>query len=119
MAKWFANGGEAKRGFYSGIFCDSSWELAYVVWCKEHNIEIVRNTKIFPYVWKKKTCGYKPDFIVNGTFVEIKGVMDNRSKRKISNFPFPLVVITKKQIDVFIDYVVSRYGDDFADKLYK
>ena len=36
--------GRGKKGWYKGFFCDSSWELAYVIYCLDHNIDIKRNT---------------------------------------------------------------------------
>ena len=43
--------GRGKKGWYKGFFCDSSWELAYVVYCLDHKINITRNTKKTKYVW--------------------------------------------------------------------
>ena len=65
--------GRGKKGWYKGFFCDSSWELAYVVYCLEHNISIQRNTEKRKYIWNNKEKNYIPDFIVDGKLVEIKG----------------------------------------------
>jgi hypothetical protein len=35
--------GRGKKGWYKGIFCDSSWELAFVIFCLETNKKIKRN----------------------------------------------------------------------------
>lgn len=43
------NGGKGIRGWYKGYWCDSSWELAYVIYNLEHNIHFIRNTKGFNY----------------------------------------------------------------------
>ena len=110
---WFKNGGEAKRGWYKGYWCDSSWELAFVIYCLDHNIEIVRNTKNFPYPWRKGEQYYRPDFIVNGKYVEIKGYMDYRSKKKIANFPYPLIIIDRYEIGEYLEYAKKKYGEDF------
>ena len=32
-----------KKGYYHGIWCDSSWELAYILYLKDHNIQVDRN----------------------------------------------------------------------------
>lgn len=110
---WFRNGGEAHRGWYNGFWCDSSWQLAVIIYCLEHNFEIIRNTKTFPYKFGRKIEGYKPDFIINGKYVEVKGFKDYRSKRKIEQFPFPLVIIDSQSIKPFLSYVQQKYGDDF------
>lgn len=39
------------RGYYDNIWCDSSWELAFVVYCKEHNMSIERNKQSFEYIF--------------------------------------------------------------------
>ena len=36
------NSGRGKKGWYKGIFCDSSWELAFLVYHLEHNLYIER-----------------------------------------------------------------------------
>lgn len=35
--------GRGKKGWYKGFFCDSSWGLAYIIYCLDHNIDIKRN----------------------------------------------------------------------------
>lgn len=110
---WFRNGGMPHRGWYRGYWCDSSWELAFLIYCLDHNIEIVRNTENFPYPFRKGVRYYRPDFIVNGEYVEIKGVMDHRSRRKIATFHHPLKVIGSSEIGPFLDYARTIYGEDF------
>ena len=110
---WFRGGGEAKRGWYRGIWCDSSWELAFLMYCLDHGKEIVRSTQNFPYPFRNGVKYYRPDFIVEGTYYEVKGVMDGRSKRKITSFPYPLVVVGEKEMRPFIEYAEYRYGKDY------
>ena len=112
-SKWFRGGGEAHRGYWNGVWCDSSWELAFLMWCKDHEKEIVRNTEDFKYPFRNGFKYYRPDFIVDGKYVEIKGVMDGRSKRKIFSFPYPLIVIGEKDIKPYIDYAKYKYGEDY------
>lgn len=47
--------GRGKKGRYKGFYCDSSWELAYVMYCLDHNICIERNTAKFEYVFEEQT----------------------------------------------------------------
>ena len=35
--------GFGKSGWYRGIWCDSSWQLAFVIYHLDHNLNIVRN----------------------------------------------------------------------------
>lgn len=110
---WFRKGGTPHRGWYKGIWVDSSWELAFLMWNLDHGIEIIRNEKKFPYPFRNGVKYYCPDFIVEGKYVEIKGVMDYRSKRKLSSFPFPIIVIGPKEIESYIKYAREMYGHDF------
>lgn len=107
------------RGWYKGYWCDSSWQLAIIIYCLQHDIQIVRNTKVFPYPWRKGVRYYKPDFIIQGKYVEVKGIMDYCSKKKLSNFHFPIEVITKKDMKKYLDYAIQKYGKDFYKLLTK
>lgn len=117
VKKWFSKGGEAHRGWYKGLWMDSSWELAFAMYYLDKGIEIVRNTRNFPYVFKRKLQQYRPDFIVDGVYYEIKGVMDGRSKRKIESFPYPLKVVRSKDIKPYIQYAEARYGKHYWELL--
>lgn len=107
-----------KSGTYKGFRCDSSWELAYVIFNLENDILFKRNTNKFEYIFQGKIKKWIPDFILNdGTFVEIKGYLGEEAKAKISNFKFPLIVLHNKEIQPYLDYVIKKYGKDFI-KLY-
>lgn len=110
---WFRGGGSPHRGWYRNIWCDSSWELAFVIGCLEGGHEIVRCTENFKYPFRNGFKWYRPDFIVDGTYYEVKGVMDGRSKRKVESFPYPLVIIGKKEIVPYLDYAKGKYGEEF------
>lgn len=64
--------GRCHYGTYKGFHCDSSYELAFVVYCLEHNIDIVRNKTGFKYQYNNQEHLYYPDFIVNNEYIEIK-----------------------------------------------
>jgi hypothetical protein len=110
-------GGRGKQGWYKGYYCNSSWELAWVIFNLEHNIKFKRNTARFPYVYNNKSYNFYPDFILESTneYFEIKGYLDNKNKAKINSFPFKLNVIDKHKIKMYIDYVTSKYGKDFIN----
>jgi hypothetical protein len=65
--------GIGKSGWYESIWCDSTWELAYIIWCKSLGKNITRNSETFEYEFDGKRRRYLPDFIVDGQIVEIKG----------------------------------------------
>ena len=116
MTKFDRKSGRGKRGYYQGIYCQSSWELAYVVYLLEHDIPFIRNKKFFPYTYENKTHQYCPDFYLIDTdeYVEIKGYYDERSKAKAAQFPEKLIVICKEEMQPILDYVINKYGESFT-----
>ena len=109
--------GRGKKGWYKGFFCDSSWELAYVVYCLEHNIDIERNTEKRKYIWQGKIKNYIPDFIVKDTIVEIKGYKTEEWLAKLKANP-DVKVLYEKDLKSMLNYVVMKYDKDFI-KLYE
>ncbi len=106
--------GRGKKGWYKGYFCDSSWELAFVIYCLEHDISIVRNQEKFPYQWNNEIHYYIPDFIMeDGSYTEIKGYKTEQVVAKINQFPKKLEMIDKHKIKKYLDYVVGKYGEKF------
>lgn len=114
--------GRGKKGTYKGYYCDSSWELAYVIYNLDHNIEFERNEQLFPYEFNGEQHNYKPDFIEGDTYVEIKGYFTEQVKAKENAFPFQLKYIDGKGIIKYLDYVEKTYGKNFIsmydDKTY-
>ena len=107
--------GVGKAGWYHKIWCDSSWELAFVVFNLEHDIPIKKNWKKFPYSYKGKVFNYIPDFIVNNEFVEIKGYEREEFTEKIKQFPNTIKIIGAKEITKYLNYVVKKYGKKFIE----
>lgn len=110
--------GRGKHGWYKGFWCDSSWELAYVIYNLDHEIEFKRYNGFFNYKYNGKIYKYYPDFVLNdGTIVEIKGyeTMD-KWQSKLQQFPSnkKLIVINKKTIKPYLDYVIQKYGENFT-----
>ena len=110
--------GKGKRGYYKGYYCQSSWELAYVIYCLNHGILISRNKEGFKYNWEQKQRTYFPDFVLpNGTYVEIKGYYDKKSEAKYVQFPKDkkLIVLKKEDMKPILEYVIEKYGKSFID----
>lgn len=64
--------GRGKSGLYQNIWFSSTYELAYFLWCKHHNLDIKRSDRIYNYEYQGSKHKYHPDFEVNGEIVEIK-----------------------------------------------
>lgn len=105
--------GRGKKGWYKGFFCDSSWELAYVIFCLEHNIQIKRNTKKLRYFFEDKEHTYTPDFLVNGVITEIKGFKTPQWEAKLKYNP-TVRVLYKNDMKPILEYVKTMYGKDFT-----
>lgn len=107
------NSGKGHRGWYKGYWCDSSWELAFVIYNLDHNIIFERNNKFFEYIFKGKTSKYYPDFIIDGKYIEIKGYESERAKAKIQQFPEEITLLKWEEMQLYFKYVIETYGDDF------
>ena len=106
------------HGNYKGIHCDSSWELAYLVWCLEHNIKIEICKEIRYYKLNKKLCKYLPDFVINDNeIIEIKGYYDKGAKIKSEQNP-DIKVLLKNDLIEQLNYVITKYGKEFWKVLY-
>jgi len=109
--------GRGKHGWYRGIWCDSSWELAWVMFHLDHGIPFKRNRDRFEYEWNGETHRYLPDFkMSDGQYVEVKAWLNEQGKAKLAACP-GVSVLMKNEMEPFIRYAVEKYGKDFV-KLY-
>jgi hypothetical protein len=110
--------GGGHKGKYKGFHCDSTYELAFVIWHLDHNIEIARSTSVYDYTYKNKKHKYRPDFVVEGVEIEIKGFMSKRAQAKKDQCP-NVMVVDKIDIQVYIKYVRETYKVRDLRKLYE
>ena len=111
------NAGRGKQGWYKGIWCDSSWELAFVIYHIDHGMSIKRCEEKRTYEFEGKQFTYNPDFITDEGIVEIKGYSDSKWEAKIKSNP-DIKVLFEKDISYILEYVIEKYGKDFI-KLYE
>lgn len=109
--------GRGKAGWYQGFWCCSSYELAYVIYCLEHNIDIQQNKDKYEYMYNGKSHTYLPDFIQNDTYIEIKGYETAQDKAKYKSIPKnkKLKVLYKKDLIKELDYCENKYGKNYTD----
>ena len=104
------------QGWYKGIFCNSSWELAWVIYNFDHHIKFERNKTGFPYIFKEKTYKFYPDFkLTDESYVEIKGYRNDKTDSKFAQFKNKLLILEKKEITPFLNYVYRKYGRNFTN----
>lgn len=111
-------GGRTKKGWYMGIWCDSSWELAFLIYHLDKCNKIIKNETHFEYEFNNKKYKYYPDFILNGEYCEIKGYEDDKSKEKKKQFPYKLNTYYTQEMKPILEYVILKYGKDFI-KMYE
>lgn len=107
-----------KHGWYKGYWCDSSYELAFLIYCLEHNIKIERNKKYFEYSYEGKKYKFYPDFRVNDVLTEIKNFRSELTSIKLESVNEKIDIFYKDTIKPYLDYVKNKYGKDFI-KLYE
>lgn len=117
MGGYRKGSGRGKSGYYKNIWCDSSWELAWVIYCIDHKIKFKRNTQKFEYYFEGKKLHYIPDFITSKGFVEIKGYNSKQWQAKINAFENKIEIIDKEKIKKYLDYAKNKYGLDFTKLL--
>lgn len=105
------NAGRGKQGWYKGIWCDSSWELAFVIYYIDHGLFIQRCEEKRTYEYEGKQYTYNPDFITDDGIVEIKGYADKRWEAKIKSSP-DVKVLFENDIKYILDYVHNKYGSN-------
>jgi len=111
--------GRGKQGYYKGIWCDSSWELAWVIYHLEHRIKFRRNRDRFKYFYDEEEHLYTPDFILEDdtSYNEIKNWVSDQVKAKIKYFPknLKLKIWLKEEMQPILEYVCKKYGDNFIE----
>lgn len=105
--------GRGRSGWYNGYWCDSSYELAWIIYNLDHNIPFERNRLKFEYVWNGNKHNYIPDFIQSNTFIEIKGFMTAQTQEKMKSVP-NLKILFRKDLQKEFQYVEAKYGKNFT-----
>lgn len=105
--------GFGKKGWYKGIWCDSSWQLAYVVYYLDHNLPIKKCTQKREYIFEGKKYYYTPDFETDVGIVEIKGYENEKWKSKEEQHSDVIVLKEEDLKEIFL-YVINKYGKDYT-----
>jgi len=104
-----------KSGWYKGYWCDSSYELAYLIYNLEHNIKIERNNKGYEYTFNNENHIFYPDFRVNNELVEIKNYRSELTEVKLKSVDENIEIYYKDTIKPYLEYVENKYGKKFIE----
>lgn len=107
--------GTGKSGWYNGIWCDSSYELVWVIYMLDHNISFERNKTGFEYSFDEKIYKYYPDFKIGDMYIEIKGYHTKKFESKVKKFPHPLRILYREDLQKEFEYVETKYGANFIE----
>lgn len=99
--------GRAKTGYYNGVYCGSTYELAFLIWNLDRNIPIQRCQQSFDYVYDGKIKKYWPDFEIKGQIYEIKGRIQDVDYVKIA--ACNAIMVSRDRVQECIQYVCEKY----------
>ena len=107
-----------RRYYYDDLHFDSSWEVYFYIWYKEHGFTIERNKCSFNYVFNNKTHHTVVDFLVNNCFLfEIKApyllYYNDREIARNSMLMYEENVIFITNIKPYKKYVDEKYGKNY------
>lgn len=102
--------GRGKAGWYKNFWCDSTYELAYVIYCLDHNIDIKRNYEEFEYTYNNISHKYIPDLIVNDELIEIKGYHTELVDIKLKSVNKPIKILYKEDLKFAFEYIKEKYN---------
>lgn len=108
-----SHSGRGKQGRYHGFWCNSTWELAWIVYQEEHGVKFWKYRGYFKYTFKGKIHKYYPDFqLEDETIVEIKGYNSEQWQAKMASVPpdKKFLVLYKKDMKPILEYVTNKYG---------
>ena len=117
-----------KHYLYDNITFDSSWELAFYIWAKDHNKKIFREPLRLNYIdINNKKHFYTPDFLYEDVLIEIKGphflskdgnLINCRTKQPLKDLQECMEnnnvkLLLKDDMLPILDYIKNTYGKDY------
>lgn len=112
--------GIGKHGWYNGFYCDSTYELVYVIYNLDNNIIFKRSKLKYEYSYKNEIHKYYPDFeLDDGSLVEIKGYYNEKVKAKLDSvYDRKIVLLLKEDLRYAFEYVEQHYTYQKLEDLY-
>ncbi len=116
LGQYRKGSGRGRKGWHRGFWCDSSYELAFVMYALDQGMAFERNCQKFAYTFGGKSRTWIPDFrLTDGTYLEIKGYRSEQAEAKFAAFPYGLTVVDGRQMGFVFEYVTQTYGKNFTD----
>jgi len=112
--------GRSKSGYYRGVYCGSTYELAWLTHRIDHNLPFER----FEGIIERDSLKYIPDFLINEgkTIIEIKGYEDkekvNAKTKLAESFGYEVLVLRKDDLKEQFDWVKNNYQYKNMQELY-
>lgn len=112
--------GRSKSGYYHGIYCGSTYELCWVIYNLDHQVQFTR----FPGKLEHDGVVYYPDFLLSDgkTIIETKGYEKDESvnrKTAVAEFlGYVVKVLRKNDLEHMFEYVRETYGTKKFYELY-
>lgn len=112
--------GRGKKGWYKGFFCDSTYELVYIIYNLDNNITFKRCDRVYSYLKDDEVHNYHPDFeLADGTIIEIKGYHTALVDIKTNSVKDrPIIVLYESDLKYAFDWVKAHYNYDKLTDLY-
>ncbi len=114
--------GRGKKGNYKGLYCDSTYELVWTIYCLDHNIKFKRCPRQihYTYIYKERKYKYYPDYLLeDGSLIEIKGYHNAIVDLKTASVKDRKIkVLYEKDIKYMFDYVKENYSYTSLEDLY-
>jgi hypothetical protein len=114
--------GSGKSGYYKGVYCASTYELAWVIYHIDHNLKFERAKEVFKYNGTRK---YFPDFKYPDTchFIEIKGFVrqDEDIEQKLQSVRdagFTISILFQDDLSGCFKWVKEHYKYTQLQELY-
>ena len=103
--------GRSKHGYYKGIYCGSTYELVWVIYQLDHNL----NCERFPSYIEGNNIKYYPDFFDknSNTIIEIKGYENienvNNKIELAKSKGYNVIVLRKEDLVKEFEWVKNNY----------
>lgn len=116
-----AKSGRGKKGWYKGYFCDSTYELVFIIYNLDHNIEFKRCELEYTYTYNGEIHKYYPDFeLGDGSLVETKGYHTQLVDIKLSAVTDrQITILYEKDLKYAFDWVKDHYTYKQLSDLYE